>query len=84
VGEYRQAADTLTRCDRSRNESIPEDLAFPAMARCRLGQRDQAVALLARLRELLQQPNWAGNEEARGLGREAEALIEGKKPGPAK
>jgi hypothetical protein len=60
--------------------SDPSDLAFLAMAQQRLGQQEQARATLARLRQALNQPQWAQNIEAQGFRREAATLIEGKTP----
>jgi hypothetical protein len=57
--------------------AIPDDLAFLAMTRHRLGQRAEAKATLARLREVMKQPRWAKEASAVGFLREAEGLIEG-------
>jgi hypothetical protein len=45
------------------------------MAHHRLGHREQARAVLARLRALFDQPHWAKDAEALALMHEAEALI---------
>jgi hypothetical protein len=50
---------------------------FLALSRQRLGQGEQARSTLARLRQAVQQPNRAKDEEARAFPREVEALIEG-------
>jgi hypothetical protein len=55
-----------------------------SMAQYRTGQKEQAQATLARLRETMQKPEWAKNEEAQGFLREAGSLIEGKPTGPKK
>ncbi|HMC66431.1 MAG TPA: hypothetical protein VKI65_15965 [Gemmataceae bacterium] len=54
------------------------------MTHHQLGQKDQAAAALARLREAMKKPEWATNEEAKDFLQEAEALIESKptKPKP--
>jgi WD40 repeat protein/serine/threonine protein kinase len=82
VGDYQKALDTLGRSDKlqkeSIKESIPEDLAFLAMAQHQLGQKEQAQATLARLREVLKRPQRAKNAEAQGFLREAAALIDRK------
>jgi WD40 repeat protein/serine/threonine protein kinase len=78
VGDYQKALDTLGRSDKLRKESIPEHLALLVMAQHQLGQKEQAQATLARLREALKRPQWAPNAEAQGFLREAAALIEGK------
>jgi hypothetical protein len=59
----------------------PEQVKYQAtlgMAQYRAGQLEQAQATLARLRETMQKPEWAKNEEADAFLREAEALIEGQ------
>jgi Flp pilus assembly protein TadD len=85
VGEYGDALKTLSRSDElHRNktgQSSCYDLAFLAMTQQRLGQREEARAMLQRLRELMQQPALAADAESLSFLREAEALIEGQ-PGP--
>ena len=73
VGRYQDALETLRQAERL-SELIPADLAFLAMAQHRLGRGDQARESLGRLRELVAQPRWAEDIDARGLLREAEAL----------
>jgi WD40 repeat protein/serine/threonine protein kinase len=58
--------------------SDPGDLAFLAMAQHQLGQKEQARATLARLRQAPKRPQGAKNAEAQGFLREAAALIEAK------
>jgi hypothetical protein len=56
----------------------PEQAKYQAtlsMAQYRLGQKEQAQVTLARLREIMQKPEWAKNEEAHTFLREAESLI---------
>ena len=78
VGQYREAAATLTQADRlsavAPNGPIPADLAFLALAQYRLGQLDQARAALRRLQATMKRSQWASNDEARGVMHEAEAI----------
>jgi Flp pilus assembly protein TadD len=79
VGQHRQAAAALMQADRIRTfqwngMSFPGDLAFQALARHRLGQTDQAQALLGRLRETMKNPLWARSGDAQGWLREAEVI----------
>jgi hypothetical protein len=53
----------------------------PAPARSELGRTGAA---LARLRNIVQQPEWIKDEEAQSFLREAERLIGGKAPVPKK
>ena len=71
LGQYAEALKTLRRSEG------PTALAFLAMTLHRLGQKDDARSTLARLRELVKAPEWAGNEEAQGFLREAVGVIEG-------
>jgi hypothetical protein len=50
-------------------------VGFLAMAHHRLGQREQAWAVLARLREILDQPRGTKDAETLGVVQEAQALI---------
>ncbi len=81
AGQYQAAAATLARADRL-NQGTPADLAFQALARHQLGQKEQARATLARLRETLRQPRWTGDAEAGAFLREAEALFHGSQRAP--
>jgi tetratricopeptide (TPR) repeat protein len=79
VGRYREAVAALTQADRLHRDywiglSHPVDLAFLALARHRLGQTDQARALLGRLRETMKSPQWARAGEAQSFLREAEEI----------
>lgn len=58
--------------------SHPGDLAFIAMAQHQLGQKDEARTSLARLRQVLKLPAWAGDAVVAGFLGEAEKLVEGK------
>jgi serine/threonine protein kinase len=82
VGQFREALATLTESDRLTSAkaggSIVADLAFLAMSRHQLGEKDQARADLGRLREKMKEPLQANNEENQGFLGEAAALIEGK------
>src|SRR5262249_40300292 len=57
VGRFREALLTLTQSNQLNIEqfkrSIPEDLAFLAMSHHQLGQREQALSDLGRLREIM-------------------------------
>ena len=81
LGAYAKAVETLKQSEKlntTEGGSQPSDLAFQAMAQHQLGHKEQAQAMLARLREVMKQKNWAQNTEAQGFLGEAEALIEGK------
>jgi tetratricopeptide (TPR) repeat protein len=82
VCKYKEALDTLTRSDKMNSaqgrNSIPDDLAFLAMAHYQLGQKEKAQASLNRLREIMMQPELAKNEQAQAFLREAEALVKEK------
>lgn len=88
LGKYQEALTTLTHADELNREaeagSVPADLAFLAMTRYRIGEKEQARASLAVLRETSQKPSWAGNQEARRLLKEAEALLGGSALHPEK
>jgi hypothetical protein len=72
------AASAVAAWGYKQEGSFPDDLAFLAMARHQLGQKDEAKATLARLREVLKPPRRGINPDAAGFLREAEELIEGK------
>jgi hypothetical protein len=79
VGKYEDAVKTLTGAARL-NEAIhgstrPVDLAFLAMAQHQMGKKKEAQTALQRLREMMQDPQWAQQEEAQASLREAEALV---------
>jgi WD40 repeat protein len=78
VGRFREAAEALsTPLEGNLNNGEPSPLrtAFLAMTRQRLGDAGEAVALLARLREYVNDSRRALDDEARDLLREAEAVI---------
>jgi WD40 repeat protein/tRNA A-37 threonylcarbamoyl transferase component Bud32 len=84
LGDYAKAIDSLEqseKLDATQGGSHPANLAFLAMAWQQLGQKGEAQATLARLREVTKGPRWATDPEAQGFLREAEALIEGKSAG---
>jgi WD40 repeat protein len=74
VGRYREATETLAEANRP-DEDSPARLAFLAMTHHRLGQREQARAALARLREILDQSRWTRDAEILGLAHEVQALV---------
>jgi WD40 repeat protein/tRNA A-37 threonylcarbamoyl transferase component Bud32 len=82
LGEYAEALTALTRADELNQAAyggpVPADLALLAMTRYQLREIDQARETLNRLRETMQKPNWAWDEEAQGLLKEAEALLAGQ------
>jgi hypothetical protein len=82
LGNNEKALELLQRSDKIRQTelkvSVPEDLAFLAMAHHRLSHAKEAQAYLQQLRERMKDPRWARNAEAQGFLREAEELIEGK------
>jgi WD40 repeat protein len=81
LGQHPEALATLTQAaglnEAERGGPVPADLAFLAMTRYQLGEKEQARALLGRLRETMQKPNWRGNEEGQDFLKEAEALLAG-------
>ena len=88
LGKYQEALTTLTRADELNQSadggSVPADLAFLAMTRYQMRERDRAQASLGQLRQTMQKANWARNAEAQGLLKEAEALLAGRASQPEK
>jgi WD40 repeat protein len=89
LGKYQEALATLTRADvlnkAAHRGPTPADLAFLAMTRYQLREKDQAQASLDHLRETMQKPIGARNmEEAQSLLKEAEALLIGPALQPEK
>ena len=78
VGRYHESVETLTQAGRlsavADGSSLPANLAFLAMARHRSGRSESARATLKRLRIEMAKPQWAQDDEARALLREAEAI----------
>jgi hypothetical protein len=65
-------------------QTIPANLAFLAMTQHHLGQKEQAQATLARLREAMQRPERAKDEDASHFLSEAEAVLKAKNGNPEK
>jgi hypothetical protein len=80
--QFQEALDTLTRSDEINAASElgrrPEDVAFLAMAHFKLGEQEQARALLADLRCLMDKIRWSRDPQNQSLLREATALIDHK------
>jgi tetratricopeptide (TPR) repeat protein len=76
AGKFADAANALRQADRL-NPGVPANLAFLALTQYRLGQKEEAQAQLARLRECLKLPQWARDETARDFLREAESVLGG-------
>jgi WD40 repeat protein len=88
LGKYQEALNTLTHADdlnqAAEGDSVPADLAFLAMTRFQMREKERAQASLTQLRETLQKTNWARDEEAQRLLKEAEALLAGRALQPEK
>jgi WD40 repeat protein/tRNA A-37 threonylcarbamoyl transferase component Bud32 len=82
LGQYHEALVSVQKAQEfhAKQKLGPDasDLAVQAMAQFHLGQKEPAQATLQRLRELLKQPGWDRNNDARAFLDEAEALIAGK------
>jgi WD40 repeat protein/tRNA A-37 threonylcarbamoyl transferase component Bud32 len=82
LGQYAKAVGTLAQADKLNREthgySVPADLALLAMSRHQLGEKEPARAILDQLREIMNQPTWARDEEARSLLKEASELLTGQ------
>jgi WD40 repeat protein len=79
VAQYRcglmgEALATMTRANALNKGKAPSDLAFLALAQHRVGQSDQARDTLRRLREVMKDPQWSENPEARAFLHEAETI----------
>ena len=85
AGKYEQALNSLAQSEQLNatiiDRSEPSDIAFQAMAHQQLDHKEEAAKLLARLREIMTQEQWAGDR--RGFLREAEVLIEGQSTLPS-
>jgi hypothetical protein len=75
---YAEARETLAGSD----PNHPAAPGFLAMTQHQLGEKEQARATLARLRELMKKPEWSADAEAGAFLREAAELIEGKPAQP--
>jgi hypothetical protein len=88
LGKYQEALTTLTRADELNQADyggpVPADFALLAMTRHQLRDNNRTQASLTQLRETLQNPDWAGNEDAQRLLNEAEALLAGRALPPKK
>ncbi len=78
-GQYKEALTMLQTTDRAHQiqhpDGIPRNVAFVAMAQYRVGQHEEAKKSLERLRGLVKEGSFAGDPEAQGLLREAEAIF---------
>lgn len=80
MGQYAEALTTLTKSDKlnaTKNGSIPADLAFLAMVRFQLGQKEEARAALTQLQAMMRNPRRIRDRESHAFLQEAEGLIEG-------
>ncbi len=79
LGRYEEALELLARSDAHYSQEqaggSPHDVAFIAMAHRRLGHEEAARAALARLREIMKHPEFAGEQEAEDFLAEVEALF---------
>jgi hypothetical protein len=84
LGMFTGGLKSLTDAARSTDSTRidPVNLAFQAMAHCRLGQTDEARNRLGELRKVLSASHKIENQEAEALLHEAERLVE-KSKGPA-
>src|SRR5262249_13247121 len=74
AGKSAAAHKTLMNAEQGYPD-LPANLAFLAMAQHRLGEKEEAKATLARLRQVMRQERWAKDAEAQDLLREAEAVM---------
>jgi WD40 repeat protein len=88
LGKYQEALATLTHAaelnQAAEGGSVPVDLALLAMIRYQMPDKDRAQANLDQLRQMMQKSNWAQDEEAQRLLKEAEALLAGRTSQPEK
>jgi tetratricopeptide (TPR) repeat protein len=80
---YLPALTARLQADQLR-QTIPANLAFLTMTQHQLGQKEQAAANLARLREATQKLGMSKNEETHRLLGEVEALLGAKGDGSVK
>jgi tetratricopeptide (TPR) repeat protein len=80
---YLPALTALWQADQLR-QTIPANLVFLALTHHRLGQEEQARAVLIRLREAVQQARFNKDEETHELLREAQAVLGAKARGAEK
>jgi WD40 repeat protein/serine/threonine protein kinase len=85
TGRYQEAIATLDQAEELKAPIAPgvspADLAFRAMAFHRLGRKEEAQAMLTRLREIMKQSRWVKNEAGKAFHKEAEDLLRGATPG---
>jgi WD40 repeat protein len=86
--QYRDALDAMRQAGRLYGDgkgTPPALLAFLAMTEYQLDNHQDARKTLARLGEVMRQPQWANQVEARGFLAESEALLGARPPvGPNK
>jgi hypothetical protein len=78
AGPWPQALVTLWQAQPLR-EAMPANLAFLAMTYHQLGQHESTRAALARLREIVAEPERAKDQEVQSFLREAETLVGSKR-----
>jgi eukaryotic-like serine/threonine-protein kinase len=82
LAKYDEALKSLEQSDKlnsvEKGGSVPADLAFLAMARHQLGQKEEAKKTFNRLREMMTKPEWANDSEAQALLREAAGYFGGQ------
>jgi WD40 repeat protein len=78
TGQYQEALTNL----KQRDNGTPAVQAFLAMAQHHAGQHPAARTTLEQLRQTMQKPAWAADEEARSFLQEAEAVLRGMAPEP--
>ncbi|UCF33560.1 MAG: serine/threonine protein kinase [Phycisphaerales bacterium] len=80
LGRYEAALSTLARSNAhysaEHEGGVPTDIAFMAMAHHKLGNREEALAQLARLKAAMENPEQAAGEDNKALLAEALSLIE--------
>jgi tetratricopeptide (TPR) repeat protein len=81
LGRYEEALEILAESDahysKERAGGFPHDVAFIAMAHHQLGHEAEARAALERLRQIMQQPEFADDDDAQAFRAEAELVIRG-------
>jgi serine/threonine protein kinase/plasmid stabilization system protein ParE len=81
LGRYEEALEALALSDAHYSQEheggFPHDAAFIAMTHYQLGHEEEARVALARLRRIMQDPEFSGDEEAEAFLAEAEALLGG-------
>ena len=84
LAKYQQARATLDRAEPLNVARFdgpwPRDLALRAMILTQQDQPEPARATLERLRDLLKSPRWSDAADDKKRQREAESLLENKKP----